>query len=200
VPGGLLERLGRSPDDIERRSRAIAAQAVAGRWAGGDDALAAACVYAAGDLTLADRLSIAGRPAAAGVDALRGGRGVLVDVAMVRAGTAPGPSVGVAIEMGVAGAGVTRAADGMARGWERWGAGGVVVVGNAPTALLAALDLAATRGAPACVIATCPGFTLAAEAKAALVASGLPHLTVVGSAGASGLAVAALNALIELAR
>jgi len=205
VPGGLLARLGRPPGEIEALGRAVAEAAAAGGWAEDDARMVAACLYAAGDLELVAQIGVGGGPAAAGVAALRAGRPVLVDVEMVRAGaTRVGAPLAVAV--GQPGAielarrsGTTRAAAGMRLAWDAFGAGGVVVSGNAPTAVLAAIDLAVTRGAPACVIATCPGFTLAEEAKAALAASGLPHLVVRGSRGGSGLAAAALNALARQA-
>jgi precorrin-8X/cobalt-precorrin-8 methylmutase len=205
VPGGLLDRLGRPPEAIETRSRALAAEATA-RWQGPDAELAAACIYAAGDVGIADRLAIGGSPAEKGAAALRSGARVLVDIDMARAGATQVESeIGVAVGADgsrelAARAGTTRAAAGMYRAWDEFGRGGVVVVGNAPTALLAALDLAAARGRPACVIATCPGFTLAEEAKDALAASDLPHVALRGTRGGSGMAVAMLNALARLAR
>jgi precorrin-8X/cobalt-precorrin-8 methylmutase len=205
VPGGLLERLGRRPDEIEARSRSLAAEATA-RWPGPDAELAAACIYAAGDIGIADRLSIGGNPAEKGAAALGSGARVLVDVGMARAGaTRVETEIGVAVGTDgsrelAARAGTTRAAAGMCLAWDHFGRDGVVVVGNAPTALLAALDLAVARGRPACVIATCPGFTLAEEAKNELAASDLPHVALRGTRGGSGMAVAMLNALAKLAR
>ena len=73
---------------------------------------------------------------------------------------------------------------------------GVAAIGNAPTALLAVLDLAGRCRPPACVIATCPGFSIAAEAKEALFSSGLPYVAIAGTRGGSGLAAAALNFLL----
>lgn len=204
LQGGWLERLGQAPAEVEARSRSLALQAVDGRWQGADAELAAACVYASGDAGLASRLALGGNAGQAGVEALRRGAGVLVDVAMVGAGTRMPRPPAVAVDAPgaaelAAKTSTTRAAAGVAICWETHGRGGLVAVGNAPSALLAVLDLAASRGAPACVIATCPGFTLAAEAKAALAASGLSFLAVLGSGGGSGLAAAALNSLARLA-
>ncbi len=67
---------------------------------------------------------------------------------------------------------------------ERWPAGAVFVVGNAPTALAEVVRLAAAgRFAPALVIGLPVGFVGAAEAKAALRASGLPADLERGRAG-----------------
>ncbi|HEY2833255.1 MAG TPA: precorrin-8X methylmutase [Sporichthyaceae bacterium] len=75
-------------------------------------------------------------------------------------------------------------------------AGAVVAVGNAPTALFRLLELLADGApAPAAVLGLPVGFIGAAESKAALVASGLPHLVVRGRRGGSAMAVAAVNAI-----
>lgn len=193
VPGGWLDRLGAPPEAIEERSRGLALDAVAGRWSGRAAELAAAVVYAAGDPDLASGLSIR-------LGSVPTPRAVLADIGMVAAGLRSSLAVGVATraegahELAAAGR-TTRAAAGTALLWEEFGRDGLVVVGNAPTALLAVLDLAATAR-PAFVVATCPGFTLAEAAKAALAASGLPHLAVLGTRGGSGVAAAAANTVL----
>jgi glutamyl-tRNA reductase len=204
LPGGLLDRLGKTPVEIETRSRALAADSTT-RWSWPDAELAGSCVYAAGDPELAAAFSIEGEPARLGAEAIRAGAGVLVDTSMARAGaTRIRNPVAVAVQMDRAAelakrAKTTRAAAGVRLAWEKFGRGGIVVVGNAPTALLAALDLAEAHGPPACLIATCPGFTLAAESKQILGESGLPHFAVTGTRGGTGLAVAVLNAIGRLA-
>jgi precorrin-8X/cobalt-precorrin-8 methylmutase len=70
----------------------------------------------------------------------------------------------------------------------------VWVVGNAPTALLELLEH--PPAAPALVVGLPVGFVGAAEAKAALSASGLPMLTNRGEKGGSAVAAAAINALL----
>ena len=77
---------------------------------------------------------------------------------------------------------------------------GVAVIGNAPTALLALLDMV-DEGLcqPALVIAVPPGFVAAAESKQELLARDVPYVTVEGTRGGSPLAAAALNALLILA-
>jgi precorrin-8X/cobalt-precorrin-8 methylmutase len=205
LPGGLLERRGKPPVDIETRSRALAAAAVAASWSGSDAELAASCVYASGDPGVVRQLSIRGGPAERGVEALRRGGRVLVDTAMARVGaTRIRADLVTAVEVEgaaelAARADTTRAAAGVRLAWDEYGRDGIVVVGNAPTALLATLDLAEACGAPACVIATCPGFTLAEESKDALAQSGLPHFAVLGTRGGTGMAVAVLNAIGRLA-
>jgi precorrin-8X/cobalt-precorrin-8 methylmutase len=80
--------------------------------------------------------------------------------------------------------------------WRKHLEGAVVAIGNAPTALFALLDLIeAGAPRPAAIIGVPVGFVGAAESKAALAASGLPHLVVRGRRGGSAMAAAAVNAL-----
>lgn len=76
--------------------------------------------------------------------------------------------------------------------------GAVALIGNAPTALFALLDLLRAGGAkPAAILAFPVGFVGAAESKAALVraSAGVPYLTLLGRRGGSAMAAAALNAI-----
>ncbi len=205
VPDGLLDRLGLPAHEIEARSRRAAQELTGDRWHGEEAGLVASLVYAAGDPGLVDHVRLCGDPVGRARMALRCGAPLLADVTMVRAGIRLPPGRRLAVAVRLPGAEIiarrtdsTRAAAGMKRGWDDFGAGGVIAVGNAPTALLAALDLAQRCGPPACVVATCPGLNLAAEAKEALLASGLPSVTVTGTRGGSGLAAAAVNFLLEV--
>jgi precorrin isomerase len=198
----MLDRWGMPPGEIEARSRRVARQLAGERWRGAEAELAGALLYASGDPGLAGYLRFAGEPVATAGRALGEGAALLVDVGMVAAGIRlpPGRRMAVAVQLAPVGVGTTRAATGVRAAWDDCGAGGVVVIGNAPTALLAVLDLAGSCGAPACVVATCPGFSVAAQAKEALFASGLPCVAVAGTRGGSGLAAAALNLLLETVR
>lgn len=203
VAGGYLERLGLPPEEIESRSRQVARGLVGARFRDEEAELAAALLYAAGDPGLIVDLRFGGDPVGSARSALASGAALLVDVAMVGSGVRLPAGRRMAVAVGLPGApdlarraGITRAAAGMKLGWDGFGAGGLVVIGNAPTALLAVLDLAAGCTPPACVVATCPGFHIAAEAKEALLSSGIPHVVVAGSRGGSGLAAAAANHLL----
>jgi precorrin-8X/cobalt-precorrin-8 methylmutase len=80
--------------------------------------------------------------------------------------------------------------------------GAVWVIGNAPTALAALLDLcAAGQVRPAAVVGLPVGYVGAAEAKAALWDSPLRSIAITndGPRGGSGVAAAAINALARLA-
>lgn len=77
----------------------------------------------------------------------------------------------------------------------------ILVIGNAPTALFAALDLADAQGrVPKAIVGMPVGFVGAAESKERLVQEApCPYLTVRGRRGGSNLAAAAINALASLA-
>ncbi len=76
--------------------------------------------------------------------------------------------------------------------------GGVVAIGNAPTALFRLLEmLDAGAPKPALVIGMPVGFVGAAESKEALAANrhGVPYVIVRGRRGGSAMTAAAVNAL-----
>ncbi len=76
--------------------------------------------------------------------------------------------------------------------------GAIIIIGNAPTALFALLDLLDEgAGKPAAIIATPVGFVGAAESKQELTSNprGVPFITLLGRRGGSAMAAAALNAI-----
>lgn len=80
--------------------------------------------------------------------------------------------------------------------WQTKGA--IIVIGNAPTALFALLELLdAGAERPAAIIATPVGFVGAAESKQELFRNsrGIPYLTLLGRRGGSAMAAAAFNAI-----
>ncbi|MGI9524291.1 MAG: precorrin-8X methylmutase [Hyphomicrobiaceae bacterium] len=84
--------------------------------------------------------------------------------------------------------------------WHEKLAGAVVIIGNAPTALFALLELI-DRGAPrpAALFAFPVGFVGAIEAKAELIRDprGLAFATLAGRRGGSAIAAAAFNAVLD---
>lgn len=77
--------------------------------------------------------------------------------------------------------------------------GAVCAIGNAPTALLALLDLIdAGEVSPALVIGMPVGFVACAESKDELVKRNVPYITVMGRRGGSSAAAATVNALLDL--
>ena len=76
--------------------------------------------------------------------------------------------------------------------------GAIVVIGNAPTALFALLEMIdAGAQKPACIVGMPVGFVGAAESKAELIANnrGIPFATVKGRKGGSAMASSVINAL-----
>jgi precorrin-8X/cobalt-precorrin-8 methylmutase len=189
---------------IEAESYRILADRVdLSRWPPLCRAVVARVIHAAADVGYADTLVLDEASCAAGVAALRAGAPVVADVDMVavaarRAGTVSLLAEGRArvAELRDAEPDLTVTAAAMRIAADRWPAGAVVVVGNAPTALAEVVALAAAgRIAPALVIGLPVGFVGAADAKAALRDSGLPAVSNVGERGGSAVAAAALNAL-----
>ena len=79
--------------------------------------------------------------------------------------------------------------------------GGVIVIGNAPTALLEVIDIIREGGArPALVVGVPVGFVKAAESKAELEGVPIPYITNRGRKGGSPAAAAITNALFVLLR
>ncbi len=162
-------------------------------------AVVARVIHASADLEYATTMVVDEAAAGAGVDALRAGAPVVVDVEMVRHGIT-GVTAGCFLPSQAAN-GSTRSAAGMAAAAEAHPDGAVVVVGCAPTALDEVVALyEAGRFRPALVIGMPVGFVGAAESKEQLRASGLPAISNVGEKGGSAVAAAALNALARLAR
>jgi len=207
----LLERYGLAPAAIEALSLQRVAAAVPGGfgWSPEEQVVAHRMVYACGDPAIAPLLRFHRDPVAAVTAVLAGGASIITDVRMVATAVDRSCTVGLGCEVrcvldflqagGATAAGITRTAAGMQTAAARL-PGAVVVVGNAPTALLALLDLLdAGVAPPTLVIGTPVGFVAAAESKAALLDRAVPAITIVGTRGGSAMAAAALNALLRLA-
>jgi precorrin-8X/cobalt-precorrin-8 methylmutase len=149
-------------------------------------------VHASADLDYVTDLVCDEAALAAGAAALRAGATVVADVEMVAAGITRRDVV-CRIRDAVAAPGETRSAAAVRLAYAEAGPGAVWVVGCAPTALFALLELDVR---PALVVGLPVGFVGAAESKAALRGSGLPALSNVSEKGGSAVAAAALNALL----
>jgi precorrin-8X/cobalt-precorrin-8 methylmutase len=208
----LVERYVLPPAEIEAASLGRVDEAL-GRlagWSPDERQVVRRMVYAAGDLSLALLVHLHPEAVAHGVAALRRGGPLVVDVRMVdtaldrRRLAELGCSLRCAIDVPtVASAAqaqnLPRAVVAM-RSLAPELDGGVVVIGTAPTALLAVLDLVdAGEVQPALIVGTPVGFTAAAEAKAELMGRSVPYVTVEGTRGGAALAAAATNALLRLA-
>jgi precorrin-8X/cobalt-precorrin-8 methylmutase len=147
----------------------------------------------------------------AGVDALRAGATVLVDVRMIEAGLNADRlrAYGCAVVNYISDDDVialaksnnsTRAIEAMRKA-HRLGKldGSIVAIGNAPTALLEVVRLVREENArPALVIGVPVGFVSAAESKTAALSLPVPFIVTEGRKGGSPIAVAILHALLLL--
>jgi precorrin-8X/cobalt-precorrin-8 methylmutase len=149
----------------------------------------------------------------AGISAVLAGAPIVADVAMIGAGLSEVrlARFGVAVHQFIAdpevfaaaqAEGTTRAVQAM-REAQRQGLldGGILGVGNAPTALMEALRLVREGPArPALIIGMPVGFVAAAESKDALAEiQDPPWIITAGRKGGSALVVAAIHALLALA-
>lgn len=190
---------------IEEASYRIMAERVdLSVWDGGARDVVARMVHATADESFAGTARIGERAVEAAVAALAAGATVVCDARMVVAGI---PSVTGAVclldEVPEAPPGGTRSAAAIRLAAERYPDGALWVIGNAPTALFALLELH-TAGAvrPAAVVGLPVGYVGAAESKDALWAGDLRPVAVTnrGVRGGSPAAAGAVNALARLAR
>ena len=142
--------------------------------------------------------------------ALANKRPILVDVEMVRHGIiARQLPEGVELictlndprarEIGIAQS-ITRTAA-ATQLWKDQVEGSIIVIGNAPTALFAILEMIDAGSAkPACIVGMPVGFVGAAESKQELIANprGLPFATIKGRKGGSAMASSVVNALTSV--
>ncbi|MDE3074609.1 MAG: precorrin-8X methylmutase [Chloroflexota bacterium] len=193
------------PAEIERRSLGYVDASLGNDWIGGDREIVKRMAYAAGDLALASLARIHPEALPAGLRAISLRQPIVCDVSMVAAGIRQSDCpvhVAVAHPEAAARSGnsrLPRSVEGM-RALQKELDGSIAVIGNAPTALLALLDMVdAGTCRPALIIGTPVGFVAAAESKQELVRRGIPYVTVTGTRGGSAIAAAAMNALLLLA-
>jgi precorrin-8X/cobalt-precorrin-8 methylmutase len=194
----------RDPAQIYRRSfEIIRAETDFSGLPADAEPVATRIVHASGMPEIVTDLRISSDFVAAARAAISSGKPVFVDAEMVRHGiidkqldivcTLNDPR---AREIGLA-TGNTRSAAAV-RLWQDRLEGAVAVIGNAPTALFALLELIdAGAPRPAAIIAFPVGFVGAAESKDALHANprGIPYATLLGRRGGSAMAASVVNAL-----
>ena len=189
---------------IEAESYRILAERVdLSGWPEGARDVVARMVHATADESFALTARIGEEAVEAAVAALVAGAPVVCDSHMVAAGIpAVAGTVCLLDEVPEAPPGDTRSAAAVRLAAERHASGAVWVVGNAPTALVALLDLAAAGVVrPAAVIGLPVGYVGAAESKEKLWAGDLRPVAItnVGVRGGSPVAAGAVNALNRLA-
>src|SRR2546430_2629680 len=208
----LMQQFGLPPEEIYRRSFAtVDALLPAGTWSPEERHIIRRIVHATGDPQLATAVRFKPGAISAGIAAFLRHASLFTDVHMVAAGIQKqwcdvlGCTLQVLIAQDglaelAATAQITRSAAAMLKALPLL-SGSVVVIGNAPTALLALLDaLDEGRCEPPALILGMPvGFIATREAKDALWERPYPAIIIEGTRGGSPVAAATVNALLDLA-
>jgi len=168
-----------------------------------EDRIRQRCSIAVGDFVMADLMRFSGNPVEAGVAALARRAPIIVDIRMVQAGILKrghASEILCALDYGaeIAGErGITRTSAGFLALRDRLD-GAVVVIGNAPSALLVVCEMIREGVRPMLVVGTPVGFVNAAESKEELRTIDVPSVSNAGTRGGTPVAVAAMNEIITI--
>jgi len=167
-------------------------------------------IHATGDFSFASTLTFHEQAITAGLSSLRKGKNVLIDVNMGASGISRGIlhnfGGSVICRVGDQEVGQIAKTKGLTRSevaidLARDSNVGIVAVGNAPTALLAAMQLIEKgKFKPDLVVGVPVGFVNAEESKELLSKKAYPYITALGRKGGSSVAVAIINALLRIAQ
>ena len=175
-------------------------------------------IHATGDTDYAYNLIISPTAVEAATEAIVSGKSIVTDVNMVRVGISAkaidkfgGKIICRIADDDVAAkakeSGKTRAITAMQESLDDI-SGGIVVIGNAPTAVFSIIDLIRREGVvPALVVAVPVGFVKSSESKEALKIFldnkkdiQIPYIVNIGRKGGSAVAVSIVNALINITK
>jgi precorrin-8X/cobalt-precorrin-8 methylmutase len=168
-----------------------------------EDRIRQRCAVAVGDFSLADLVRFQGDPVPAAVEALGRSAPIITDIRMVQVGILKKghqSALLCALDHGsgiAAAEGITRSSAGF-RALKDGIGGAIVVIGNAPTALLTVCGMVSAGCRPAVIIGTPVGFVSAAESKALLRTLDIPSISTEGTRGGTPVAVAAMNECITI--
>ncbi|MDD3581932.1 MAG: precorrin-8X methylmutase [Desulfobacca sp.] len=201
----------RLPQEIEKESfRRIEAQTKAHGLPAREWEVVRRMIHTTGDFEYLDNVRFHPQAIAAGLEALGRGRPVVTDTRMLQAGISTGRLSRLKVEViclmdnpevvqEAERRGATRATIALEHAMPLV-SGGIVAIGNAPTALLGLLNLLAAGAPPPALVVGVPvGFVNAAEAKEALMYQDCPFITSLGPKGGSALAASIINALAVMA-
>ncbi len=191
------------PEEIERRSYSTIEKLLPEGLGKMERKVVERMVHASGDPMVARMIRISKGAIEKGLDALKSGEKIITDTRMVASGISRKLLEKVECELVCAldlmdeSGGETRSY----RAFRNLGDilnGSIVAIGNAPTALMACLEMVDEGVIPSIVIGTPVGFVQAKELKELLARSSVPHITLFGTRGGSSIAAAAVNALLSL--
>jgi len=187
--------------EISRTSRVLAREKIGDE--GYEDRVRQRCSIAVGDFAMAGLLRFQNKPVEAGLAALSVSAPIVTDIRMVEVGiqkkghTSP---VVCALDFGAdlaSGKGITRSSAGILTLRDKLD-GSVIVIGNAPSALLMVCEMVQEGCRPELVIGTPVGFVKAAESKEVLRSLKIPSVSNEGTRGGTPVAVAAMNEIITI--
>ncbi len=187
--------------EISKKSRMLARNAIGD--ANPEDRVRQRCSIAVGDFGMAELIRFSGDPVKATIAALRQGAPIITDIRMVSTGIQKKghtSEVLCALDFGADIAldrGITRSSAGFISLREKL-AGSIIVIGNAPSALLSLCGIVKEGIRPAVIIGTPVGFVNAAESKELLRMIDVSSLSTVGTRGGTPVAVAAMNECITM--
>jgi precorrin-8X/cobalt-precorrin-8 methylmutase len=187
--------------EISKKSRMMAREVIGD--ANPEDRIRQRCSIAVGDFGMAELILFNRDPVSATIAALRQGVPIITDIRMVQTGIQKkghSSEVLCALDFGAEIArerGITRSSAGFLSLKEKL-AGSIVVIGNAPSALLSLCEMVREGTRPAVIIGTPVGFVNAAESKEMLRTMDVPSLSTEGTRGGTPVAVAAVNECITV--
>jgi precorrin-8X/cobalt-precorrin-8 methylmutase len=169
-----------------------------------EDRIKQRCVIAAGDPSVSEILEFCHDPFQAGLKALKEGARIFTDIKMVEIGIvkkghrSPVMTVLDAGDSLASSSGITRTSAGIFA-LQNELSGAIIVIGNAPSALMALCELIESgKIKPALVIGTPVGFVNADKSKERLRLTEVPSVSTVGTRGGTPIAVAAINEIINM--
>jgi precorrin-8X/cobalt-precorrin-8 methylmutase len=186
---------------ISKRSRTLARSAVGDATV--EDRVRQRCSVAVGDFAMADLLRFSNDPVTAVLAALAARSPIITDIRMVQVGIQKkghGCEVLCALDYGTdisRKKGITRSSAGFYALHKKL-PGSIVVIGNAPSALISLCGMIHEGVLPAVVIGTPVGFVNAKESKELLRATPVPSISTEGTRGGTPVAVAAVNECITI--
>ncbi|MDO8872187.1 MAG: precorrin-8X methylmutase [Methanoregula sp.] len=187
--------------EISKRSRTLAREMVGNTTT--EDRVRQRCSIAVGDFAMANLLRFKNDPVPATLAALRTGAPIITDIRMVQVGIQKNghtSEVICALDFGAEIAierEITRSSAGFIALRDKLH-GSIVVIGNAPSALISLCGMVKEGICPAVIIGTPVGFVNAAESKELLRTIDIPSVSNEGTRGGTPVAVAAVNECITI--
>jgi precorrin-8X/cobalt-precorrin-8 methylmutase len=187
--------------EISKKSRTLARTMVGN--ANDEDRVRQRCSIAVGDFGMADLMRFQRDPVPAALTALEQGAPIITDIRMVEVGIQKKGHTNEVLCALDFGAGIakekeiTRSSAGFLALREKL-AGSIVVIGNAPSALISLCGMVKEGIRPAVIIGAPVGFVNAAESKELLRTMDVPSISTEGTRGGTPVAVAAMNECITI--